>query len=106
MREQLGNDKKQLRDTSPARLVEQVKIPILLLHGADDAVVPVDQSRLMASRLKKFNKVHEYIELEGGSHHLDYLPHRKQTFEAMEAFLQKYLPVDVPTEEKVQQAGI
>lgn len=105
MREQLGNDKKQLRETSPARLVENIKIPILLLHGADDTVVPVDQSRLMAKRLKKHNKVYEYIELEGGSHHLDYLPHRKQTFEAMEAFLQKYLPVDTPTQ-TAQQAGI
>lgn len=103
IREQLGNDRKQLRDTSPARLVEQIKIPILLLHGVDDTVVPVDQSRLMARNLKKHNKVYEYIELEGGSHYLDYLPHRKQTFEAMEAFLQKYLPVDVPVASREQQ---
>lgn len=94
MREQLGNDKKQLKQTSPARLVERVKIPILLIHGADDTIVPVDQSRLMAKRLKQHDKVYEYIELEGGSHSLDYLPHRKQTFEAMENFLQKYLPVE------------
>ncbi len=106
MREQLGKDTKQLRETSPARLAERVKIPILLLHGADDTIVPVDQSRLMAKRLKKYNKVYEYIELEGGSHHLDYLPHRKQTFEAMEAFLQKYLPVDVPVAKAAKQGGI
>ncbi len=106
MREQLGHDKKQLRETSPARLAERVKIPILLLHGADDTIVPVDQSRLMAKRLKKYNKVYEYIELEGGSHYLDYLPHRKQTFEAMDAFLQKYLPVDAPVGNAAQQAGI
>ena len=60
----------------------------------------------MAKRLKKYNKVYEYIELEGGSHHLDYLPHRKQTFEAMDAFLQKYLPVDAPVANTAQQAGI
>jgi dipeptidyl aminopeptidase/acylaminoacyl peptidase len=93
MREQLGNDTDQLKKTSPVRAVEKIKIPILLIHGKDDAIVPVEQSRIMAEELKDQHKVYEYIELDGGSHHLDYLPHRKQTFEAMEAFLTKYLPI-------------
>lgn len=92
-RKQFGNDKKQLKETSPVRMVEQVKIPILLIHGDKDTSVPVIQSRIMASELKNQNKVYEYIELEGGSHNLDYLPHRQQTFEAMEKFLQQYLPL-------------
>jgi dipeptidyl aminopeptidase/acylaminoacyl peptidase len=95
IREQLGNDSKQLRATSPARLAKQVNIPILLIHGDDDTVVPVNQSRVMANALKKHDKIYEYIELEGGSHYLDYMPHRKQTFEAMESFLQKYLPTTI-----------
>jgi fermentation-respiration switch protein FrsA (DUF1100 family) len=81
------------KKTSPVRLVDQIKIPILLIHGTDDASVPVEQSRIMAEELKEKGKIYEYIELKQGSHHLDYLPHRKQTFEAMEAFLKKYLPV-------------
>jgi dipeptidyl aminopeptidase/acylaminoacyl peptidase len=93
-KEQLGNDIDQLKKTSPARMVDKIKIPILLIHGKDDAVVPVDQSRIMAEELKAQKKVYEYIELEGGSHSFDYLPHRKQTFEAMETFLKKYLPVE------------
>jgi dipeptidyl aminopeptidase/acylaminoacyl peptidase len=93
-KELLGNDIDQLKKTSPARMVDKVKIPILLIHGKDDTVVPVDQSRIMAQELKAQKKVYEYIELEGGSHHFDYFPHRKQTFEAMEAFLKKYLPVE------------
>ena len=94
IREQLGNDMDQLKKTSPVRAVEKIKIPILLIHGTDDAVVPIEQSRMMADELKDQHKVYEYVELEGGSHHLDYLPHRKQTFDAMEAFLAKYLPVN------------
>jgi dipeptidyl aminopeptidase/acylaminoacyl peptidase len=93
-KEQLGNDIDQLKKTSPARMVDKIKIPILLIHGKDDAVVPVDQSRIMAEELKAQKKVYEYIELEGGSHHFDYLPHRKQTFEAMDVFLKKYLPIE------------
>ena len=74
-------------------MAEKVKIPILLIHGDDDVVVPVEQSRVMARALKKHGKPHEYIELEEGTHHLDYLPHRQQTFEAMEKFLQTHLKI-------------
>lgn len=92
-RKQFGEDKKQLKETSPVRMAEKVKIPILLIHGDDDVVVPVEQSRVMARALKKHGKPHEYIELEEGTHYLDYLPHRQQTFEAMEKFLQTHLKI-------------
>lgn len=93
-REQFGNDKKQLKETSPARMADRVKIPILLIHGDQDTSVPVAQSRLMADRLKSAGKIYQYLELEDGSHYLDYLPHRQQTFEAMDTFLAQYLPVN------------
>jgi dipeptidyl aminopeptidase/acylaminoacyl peptidase len=92
-RKQFGENKAQLKETSPVRMAERVKIPILLIHGKDDTTVPVVQSRIMAEALKDEGKVHEYIELENGTHYLDYYPDRKQTFEAMENFLKKYLPI-------------
>lgn len=92
-RKQFGEDKGQLKETSPVRLVERIKVPVLLIHGEDDVTVPVEQSRIMASALKSQNKIYEYIELDDGTHHLDYLPHRKQTFEAIDKFLAKYLPL-------------
>lgn len=97
MQDQLGRDTSQLRETSPARFAEQVKIPILLVHGDNDTIVPVNQSQLMHERLKRAGKDVTYIELEDGSHFLDYYEHRKITFEAMEAFLQKHLPVNIKT---------
>lgn len=92
-RKQFGEDRGQLKETSPVRLVERIKAPVLLIHGKDDSIVPVDQSRVMASALKGEGKVYEYIELEDGTHYLDYLPDRKQTFEAIDKFLNKYLPL-------------
>ena len=92
-RKQFGEDRDQLKETSPVRLVERIKAPILLIHGKDDTVVPVVQSRDMADALKDEGKTYEYIELEDGTHHLDYMPDRKQTFEAMDKFLKKYLPI-------------
>ncbi len=94
-RKQFGDDKDQLKESSPLRMVDKVKIPILLIHGTKDTRVPVAQSREMAEALKDAHKTYEYVELEDGTHFLDYLDHRKQTFEAMEAFLKKYMPVKI-----------
>jgi len=93
-RKQLGSSESQLKNTSPVRMVSKIKIPILLIHGDKDTIVPIAQSRDMAKALKDAHKTYEYIELKDGTHHLDYLPHRRQTFEAMDAFLKKYLPVN------------
>jgi dipeptidyl aminopeptidase/acylaminoacyl peptidase len=93
VRKQIGENNKQLKETSPVRMAERVKAPILLIHGKDDVTVSVDQSRAMASALKSEGKTYEYIELENGTHNLDYLPDRKQTFEAMDRFLKQYLPL-------------
>ena len=38
------------------KLADQVDIPILLIHGEDDTVVPYEQSQIMATALKKAGK--------------------------------------------------
>lgn len=93
IKKQLGNDSEQLKKTSPVNLVNNIHIPVLLIHATYDTVVPVAQSRIMANALKAQHKNYEYLELEGGSHYFDYLPHRKQTFAAIEAFLTQHLPI-------------
>ncbi len=92
-KKQYGEDTDLLEQNSPLNMVEQIKVPVLLLHGTEDRSVPVKQSRMMAEELADEKKVFTYIEIEDGTHHLDYLPHRKQTFEAIDAFLDKYLPL-------------
>lgn len=92
IKKQLGDDSEQLKKTSPVYLAKNIHIPILLIHATNDAIVPVAQSQIMAKELKSQQKNYEYLELEGGSHHFDYLPHRRQTFAAIETFLAKYLP--------------
>jgi dipeptidyl aminopeptidase/acylaminoacyl peptidase len=92
-KKQFGEDNDLLEQNSPLNMVEKIKVPVLLLHGTEDRSVPVKQSRMMAEELADEKKVFTYIEIEDGTHHLDYLPHRKQTFEAIDAFLNKYLPL-------------
>ncbi|WP_395652095.1 alpha/beta hydrolase family protein [Brevundimonas sp.] len=55
---------------SPARQAASADAPILLIHGRDDVVVPIAQSRSMASALRRAGKPHEFIELDGEDHWL------------------------------------
>jgi dipeptidyl aminopeptidase/acylaminoacyl peptidase len=89
--EQYGRDSKQLEDNSPINLVDKITIPLLLVHGDDDRVVDVEQSRAMVEALEDRDKKFEYIELEHGTHYLDNQQHRTTLFKAMDTFLARYL---------------
>lgn len=84
-------DRERLRATSPARQVERIQVPVLLVHGSVDRVVPVDQSADMAKALKHAGKVYRYIEQDGGDHHLSRYEHRIEFFKALESFLDEHL---------------
>jgi dienelactone hydrolase len=94
MQAQLGSawtDRARLRATSPALNAARIQAPVLLVHGTADRSVPVDQSRDMASALKREGKAHRYIEQPGGDHHLSRYSHRLEYFKALEAFLAEHL---------------
>ena len=46
--------------------VEQIRAPALVVHGADDLIVPVENGRMLAERLPRG----EYVELAGRGHNL------------------------------------
>jgi dipeptidyl aminopeptidase/acylaminoacyl peptidase len=82
----------RLAEISPAAHVDQVKIPILLIHGRDDTVVPLEQSRLMADALEHAGKPVELIVQPGADHWLSRGDTRLQTLEAIMTFLEKNNP--------------
>lgn len=81
-----------LRAVSPLNFPEQVSIPVLLVHGRQDKRVPVDQSRAMASRLKRLGKDVTYIEQPLADHHFSRAEDRLQFLEALEGFLKLHNP--------------
>jgi dipeptidyl aminopeptidase/acylaminoacyl peptidase len=81
------DDRQQLKDTSPLRLATQFRVPVLLLHGTDDRVVPFEQSQEMADALKGAGKNVRLVKLDGGDHALSFQSHRLQFFTELEAFL-------------------
>jgi dipeptidyl aminopeptidase/acylaminoacyl peptidase len=79
---------------SPARLADKVEIPVLLIHGKDDTVVPYVQSTLMADALKKSGKPVELVTLTGEDHWLSRGSTRLQMLNAVVAFLEKNNPLN------------
>jgi dipeptidyl aminopeptidase/acylaminoacyl peptidase len=78
---------------SPYRLADRVKVPVLLIHGVDDTVVPFDQSRIMADALTKAGKKVQFVRLQGEDHWLSRSATRMQMLQAVSDFLDVNLPV-------------
>lgn len=91
VKEQIGDDFKDLYNRSPVSKADKITVPVLLLHGDKDRVVKVDHSRKMYDKLKSNNKNVEYIELEDGDHYLSKNELRLTTFKALDKFLAENL---------------
>ena len=77
---------------SPAKLADAVEIPILLIHGKDDTVVPYVQSQIMESALKKAGKPVEFVTLNGEDHWLSSGATRLTMLSSVVTFLEKNNP--------------
>ncbi|MBS0411404.1 MAG: S9 family peptidase [Proteobacteria bacterium] len=81
-----------LHDISPAMLADRVSIPILLIHGKDDTVVPFEQSTIMADALKTAHKPYQFVTLKHEDHWLSRGETRLEMLQALTAFLEKNNP--------------
>ncbi|MCR5877108.1 prolyl oligopeptidase family serine peptidase [Phenylobacterium sp. J367] len=77
---------------SPALHADKADAPILLVHGRDDTVVPLDQSRTMAEALAKAGKPHELVVQAGEDHWLTRGETRLAMLNAVVTFLEKHNP--------------
>jgi dipeptidyl aminopeptidase/acylaminoacyl peptidase len=77
---------------SPIRHIDAVTVPVLLIHGRDDTVVPYEQSEQMYKALHRAGKVVELVSLKHEDHWLSGSQTRLQMLEATVRFLRKYNP--------------
>jgi dipeptidyl aminopeptidase/acylaminoacyl peptidase len=83
----------KLNATSPSKHAEDIKAPVLLIHGDKDTVVPFEQSENMAGALKGAGKPYQFVVLKDENHYLTRPETRTQMLEALGGFLAKNLPV-------------
>ncbi len=88
---QIGKDIDDLESRSPFYQAKKITIPILLLHGDNDSVVSVNQSRKFFDKLDDLYKSVEYVEFANGDHHLSIQKNRHAAFNSMNNFLKQHL---------------
>src|SRR5262249_13465474 len=77
-------------ERSPPGHVTDETVPILLLQGADDQIVPPNQAQTFAQQLNSHNIPHALLEFEGESHDF----HRTETIKtALESELSFYAQI-------------
>jgi dipeptidyl aminopeptidase/acylaminoacyl peptidase len=76
-----------LATVSPVAHVDAVNVPILLIHGEDDTVVPFEQSQVMSSALKHAGKSVQLVSLKNEDHWLSRSETRMQMLQATVDFL-------------------
>lgn len=80
------------RERSPLALADELaRLPILIFHGTDDHVVPIEQSRRLASALRSRGGSVDLIVFEGEGHGFKRLDHRIEEFARTEEFLERHL---------------
>jgi dipeptidyl aminopeptidase/acylaminoacyl peptidase len=89
-----GGNRDQLIASSPRRQVDQIHVPILLVHGEKDDVALASQSERMRGALLRAGKDVRYVEIEGNVYH----PwdgwtteDARQLLEEMETFLGRHI---------------
>ena len=94
----IGDSKSQrekLRAISPINFAERFQAPVLLIHGKDDTVIPIRQSKAMYKALKKADKPVEFVTLKGEDHWLSGSETRLALLKEVDKFLDKHNPVNI-----------
>jgi len=89
-----GANDPRLAAISPIEHATSVSVPVLLIHGRDDTVVPYEQSTRMASALERAGKPVEMVTLDREDHLLSRSATRLQMLEHVVAFLDVNNPPD------------
>jgi dipeptidyl aminopeptidase/acylaminoacyl peptidase/CubicO group peptidase (beta-lactamase class C family) len=84
-------DSEFLDAISPARHVDRIAAPLMVIQGVNDPRVPESESRQIVEKVRAKGGVVEYVLFPDEGHGIAKLPNRIRAFEAMVAFLDKYV---------------
>ena len=85
----IGDDETQQDATSPALHADQVRAPVLLMHGRLDTTVPYAQSEMERDALQTAGKRVEFVTFDRDDHYMTLAETRIQMLSALERFLRE-----------------
>jgi dipeptidyl aminopeptidase/acylaminoacyl peptidase len=87
----LENDREFLEEISPINHVERITAPLLVIHGANDPRVPINEAEQMVARLKSLGRTVEFLRLEDEGHQIAKLKNKLVAFPLAVDFLRRHL---------------
>ncbi len=87
----LVSDLDAYRDASPIRSVPDIDDPLVVLHGEEDARVPISQSEQLVEELERHDVRHEFRRYEGEPHGFGELEHVLDAYTRVADLFAKYL---------------
>jgi dipeptidyl aminopeptidase/acylaminoacyl peptidase len=87
----LESDRDFLEQISPIHKVDRITAPLMVVHGANDPRVPVDEAEQIVAGLKKLGRPVEYLRYEDEGHGIVKLANRLTAYPAVVDFLDRHL---------------
>ncbi|CAN5609447.1 S9 family peptidase [soil metagenome] len=87
----LENDREFLESISPIHKAEQIKAPLMVIHGKNDPRVPVGEAEQIVNRVRSNGGAVEYLLYEDEGHGLAKLENRLDAYPKIADFLDRHL---------------
>ncbi len=87
----LENDREFLESISPINHVDKIRAPLLLIHGANDPRVPIEEAEQIAARLRELGRTVEFLRLDDEGHQISKLKNKLVAYPLAIDFLRKHL---------------
>jgi dipeptidyl aminopeptidase/acylaminoacyl peptidase len=87
----LKTEKKFLKERSPISKVDKINKPLLIAQGANDPIVPKEESDQIVNAMRDHNLKVDYLLFPDEGHSFQKLKNKLKCYAATEAFLAKYL---------------
>jgi dipeptidyl aminopeptidase/acylaminoacyl peptidase len=87
----IAEDREEMTRKSPLAYAQNVQRPLLIVHGAKDVRVRIDQAARMVEALRRAGKPVEYLAIEDGGHGMGWWVHRLAVLRKTENFLHRCL---------------
>jgi dipeptidyl aminopeptidase/acylaminoacyl peptidase len=92
----LENDRDFLTEISPINHVDQIRAPLLVIHGANDPRVPISEAEQMVAKLKSLGRTVDFLRLEDEGHQIAKLKNKLVAYPMAVDFLRRHLMGEVP----------